>query len=237
VPKELKSVALVDELVEKLETAIFRGDFPPGAPIREARLAASLGVARGSMREALQRLEGRRLVVRSPNSGTSVAKLTRAELSELLEIREGLEVTACRLAAVNITDEDLAKLKATQIRQEELRSDRLGDLFGDWHNWDFHYQVALASGNRRLVELLCRDVWCLLRLYRYPGVLSVGPVPLARTDHWAILEALTARDPEACERAMREHLSHARVELLKGSPDEEPPETTKARSKRLGKKS
>ena len=224
-------MALVDELVERLETAIFRGDFSPGAPIREARLAASLGVARGSMREALQRLEGRRLVVRSPNSGTAVAKLTRTELIELLDIREGLEVTACRLAAVNITDEDLSKLRATLTRQEELMSDRLGDLFGDWHNWDFHYQVALASGNRRLVELLCRDVWCLLRLYRYPGILSAGPVPSARIDHWAILKALTAHDPQACEQAMREHLSRARVELLKVS-DERPPANMKARAKK-----
>ncbi len=166
------------------------------------------------MREAVRRLEGRKLVVRLPNLGTSVAKLTKEELWELLELREGLEVTACRLAAVKITDEEIAKLRATLVRHQEMKFDRLSDIYSDWHNLDFHYQIALASGNKRLIELLCGDIWCLLRLYRYPGILSPGRVPLARADHDAILDALAARDPEACEKVMRLHLAHTREVLL-----------------------
>src|SRR3981081_1454837 len=97
--KKDKPKTLVDDLVARLEGAIFRGEFPPGTRLREARTATHLGVCRGPLREAVRRLEGRKLVVRHPNRGTFIATLTSQELAELLEVREALEVEACRLAA------------------------------------------------------------------------------------------------------------------------------------------
>jgi len=209
---------LVDDLVSRLEGAIFRGEFPPGTRIREARIANDLGVGRGPLREAVRRLEGRKLVVRHPNRGTFIATLTPAELAELLEVREALEVEACRLAAKKVTKEGLEKLRLTVRRQREVEADKLLDLYSDWHNFDFHYQIALASGNQRLIDLLCGDIWCLMRLYRYPGILSRGRIPLGQADHEAILQALEARDPDACELLMRQHLAHAQETLLHGMP-------------------
>jgi len=209
---------LVDDLVAGLEGAIFRGEFPPGTRIREARIASNLGVGRGPLREAVRRLEGRKLVVRHANRGTFIATLTAEELAELLEVREALEVEACRLAAKKVTKEGLEKLRLTLRRQREVEADKLLDLYSDWHNFDFHYQIALASGNQRLIDLLCGDIWCIMRLYRYPGILNRGRVPLGQADHEAILQALEAHDPDACERLMRQHLAHAQEALLHGVP-------------------
>jgi DNA-binding GntR family transcriptional regulator len=209
---------LVDDLVARLEGAIFRGEFPPGTRIREARIANQLGVGRGPLREAVRRLEGRKLVVRHPNRGTHIATLTKAELTELLEVREAVEVEACRLAAKRVTKEGLEKLRRTLRRQMEVEADKLLDLYSDWHNFDFHYQIALASGNQRLIDLLCGDIWCIMRLYRYPGILSRGRTPLGQADHEAILDALEAHDPDACELLMRQHLAHAQEALLHGIP-------------------
>jgi DNA-binding GntR family transcriptional regulator len=128
------SETLVDELVAKLEGAIFRGEFPPGTRIREARVANSLGVGRGPVREAVRRLEGRKLVVRRPNRGTSITTLTKAELAELLEVREALEVAACRLAAKNITDEAIEKLRRTLVRQKDATADKFSEMYSEWHN-------------------------------------------------------------------------------------------------------
>ena len=209
---------LVDDLVARLEGAIFRGEFPPGTRIREARIASNLGVGRGPLREAVRRLEGRKLVVRHANRGTFIATLTAEELAELLEVREALEVEACRLAAKKVTKEGLEKLRLTLRRQREVEADKLLDLYSDWHNFDFHYQIALASGNQRLIDLLCGDIWCIMRLYRYPGILNRGRIPLGQADHEAILRALEAHDPDACQRLMRQHLSHAQEALLHGVP-------------------
>jgi DNA-binding GntR family transcriptional regulator len=125
-----------------------------------------------------------------------------------------LEVAACRLAAENITEEGLDKLRLTLARHQDVKSDKISDLYSEWHDLDFHYQIALACGNRRLIDLLCGDIWCLLRLYRYPGILSPGRIPLGYVDHQSILEALVARDPDACEKVMRQHLAHSREVLL-----------------------
>src|SRR5260221_5280920 len=120
---------LVDDLVSRLEGAIFRGEFPPGTRIREARIASQLGVGRGPLREAVRRLEGRKLVVRHPNRGTFIATLTSAELTERLEVRAALEVEACRLAAKRVTKEGLEKFRGTLLRHMEVVADRLLDLY------------------------------------------------------------------------------------------------------------
>lgn len=174
------------------------------------------------MREAVRRLEGRKLVVRHPNRGTSITTLTKEELAELLEVREALEVAACRLAAKNITDEAIEKLRWTLLRQRDATADKFSEMYSEWHNFDFHYQIALSSGNRRLIDLLYGDIWSLLRLYRYPGALSPGRIPLGQADHEAILQALVARDPDACDRLMRRHLAHAQENLLQGFAANEP---------------
>ena len=216
--KKATSQTLVDDLVSRLEGAIFRGEFLPGTRIREARIASQLGVGRGPLREAVRRLEGRKLVVRHPNRGTFIATLTPRELAELLEVREALEVEACRLAAKRVTKEGLEKLRQTVRRQSEVEADKLLDLYSDWHNFDFHYQIAIASRNQRLIDLLCGDIWCIMRLYRYPGILNRGRVPLGQADHEAILKALEAHDADACELLMRRHLAHAQETLLHNMP-------------------
>jgi DNA-binding GntR family transcriptional regulator len=61
-----------------------------------------------------------------------------------------------------------------------------------------------------------------MRLYRYPGALSPGRIPLGQADHEAILQALVARDADACDRLMRRHLAHAQENLLHGLAAKEP---------------
>jgi DNA-binding GntR family transcriptional regulator len=73
-------------------------------------------------------------------------------------------------------------------RDAEL--DRRSRLYGEWHNVDFHFQIAQASRNGRLLDILYGDIWSLLRLYRFPGILSPGRVPNAPEDHDGILDAL-----------------------------------------------
>ena len=210
----ISSSNLVDDVVERLEVAIFRGDLLPGERIRESRIATNLRVSAGTVREALRQLEGRRIVVRSRNLGTSVVKLTDKEVMELLDLREILEVGAIRLAAQNITEEHLKRLQALIGVLEQQERDR-PQIFSSWRNLDLHYEIALASGNERLIRLLSGEIWILMRSYRFPGVLSARPTPEGSADHRTIVEALSRRDPDACETALRSHLEHTRNEIKK----------------------
>ena len=59
--------SLVDHIAERLERAIMSGDLKPGSRLSEQGLAKRFGVSRGPLREAIRRLEGRKLIDRKPN--------------------------------------------------------------------------------------------------------------------------------------------------------------------------
>ena len=60
----------------------------PGDPLRELHLARELGVSQATVREGLVQLERLGLVVRTPNIGTHVTKLSRQEIEERVELRK-----------------------------------------------------------------------------------------------------------------------------------------------------
>ena len=87
----------MDALAERIEAAIIeRGSCSRAARLSEQALAASLGVSRGPLREAIRRLEGRKLLQRTPNIGVRVASLSPGDLYEVLQVREALEGTGLR---------------------------------------------------------------------------------------------------------------------------------------------
>ncbi|MCU7880664.1 MAG: GntR family transcriptional regulator [Candidatus Thiodiazotropha sp. (ex Lucinoma aequizonata)] len=63
------SITLTDRLFDTLQCAIVEGEIVPGSKISEPELARQHGVSRGSLREAIGRLEARKLVERKPNIG------------------------------------------------------------------------------------------------------------------------------------------------------------------------
>ena len=71
---KVQAQSLVDVVAERIEAAILSGTLAPGSRISEQALAASLGVSRGPLREAIRRLEGRKLLERTPNIGVRVAQ-------------------------------------------------------------------------------------------------------------------------------------------------------------------
>ncbi len=210
----VKATSLVDGIVNQLEEGIISGRLAPGSKLSEQGLARMLGVSRGPLREAMRRLEGRKLIVRVPNIGARVAQLSGKDLIELLEIRESLEGLAARSAAQNMSDADikaLEKLVDIHGKQPEVR-DGVG-YYQETPDFDFHFQIIKGSKNDRLIEMLCGELYDLLRVYRYKSSTLHGRARAAFNEHMVIVDALKARDPDATERAMRFHLSNARKQV------------------------
>src|SRR6516165_5812387 len=120
--KKVTAQSLVDVVAERIEAAIISGALEPGSRLSEQGLAASLGVSRGPLREAIRRLEGRKLLERTPNIGVRVAALSLRDLNEILQIREALEGMACALAATNMTDAEIAALQKLLGEHERQKS-------------------------------------------------------------------------------------------------------------------
>lgn len=210
----VRAQSLVDIVTERLEAAITSGELAPGSRLSEHALAAELGVSRGPLREAIRRLEGRKLVRRTPNIGVHVSALSTKDLSELLGIREALEGMACGLAAERMSEEELDALEQLLGQHGAQPSVRSGTgYYQEPKDFDFHFRVAKASGNDQLIRMLTSELYDLLRVYRYQSSTIQGRASKAYDEHRAIVTALRSRDPAAAEAAMRAHIRAARQHL------------------------
>ena len=206
---------LAERVFQQLQDAIVRGELAPGSKITEPGLSRTYGISRGPLREAMRRLEAHRLIERVPHVGARVVKLSMQELLELFDVREALESMAARLAAEHMTAEEIAGLRevlAVHERQSDLKSgeayyQREGDL-------DFHYRIVQGSHNRMLVNMLCDDLYYLVRLYRTQFSASGSRPQRAFVEHHRIVDAIEAGDAELAELLMRRHVSASRANVV-----------------------
>ena len=209
--------SLADHAFDRLLEAITLGELEPGTRLSETLLARQLGVSRGPLREAIRRLEGRKLVVRTPNVGPHIVSLTPADLVEIFHIREHLEGLAVRFAAERMSNAELDRVEQrleTHARDRDLvRGNGYFQRAGDQ---DFHYLIVQGSRSPRLIELLCNDLYYLLRIYRFRSSGVTGRAKIALDEHRAILAAMRARDADRCEKLMRSHIAAARENLVVG---------------------
>lgn len=221
---KVQAQSLVDVVAERIEAAIISGALEPGSRLSEQALAASLGVSRGPLREAIRRLEGRKLLQRTPNIGVRVAALTLKDLNEILQVREALEGMACALAAQNMTDDEIVALRELLDQHQQQKSVQEGKgYYQESKDFDFHFRIVTGSRNDRLVQMLCGDLYYLLRIYRYKSSTKPGRAMKALQEHKEIAAALARRDAVAAEQRMREHLRNARAyveeQLAAGAAD------------------
>ncbi|WP_456845609.1 GntR family transcriptional regulator [Cellulomonas sp. P5_C6] len=106
-PKEpLRLTSLTDQLVATVRSAILTGDLVPGETLREAELAATLGVSRTPVRQVLQRLAEIGLVRIDVGRRYTVAPLEPERLQQIVVVLAELFGLATRLAAENLSDDD-----------------------------------------------------------------------------------------------------------------------------------
>lgn len=201
---------LGDQITSQLQHAIVTGALTPGAKLSEPELAQRFGTGRGSMREALHRLEGMRLVERRPRQGARVANVGRDELIALYAVREALEGMACRLAADVMPSTDIAAVRAL-LDEHERRPDVRADTgyFQEEGPPDFHFRVVAGSGNPELIALV-EQLSHRVRMYRYRSSHLRSRPQRALKEHHQILDAIEARDGELAELLIRRHIRAAR---------------------------
>ena len=207
---------LTDHVVERLEQLILGGRYQPGEKLREQTLAEELGVSRGPLREAIRTLEGRRLLERTPRAGVQVVGVSLSDLEQILVTREALEGMAARQAAENMTVAEVNALRKTVSGLESRPQDAAGAVFSAGPDNDFHRLIAKGSRNRWLENLLVKDVYSLLRLYRMQAARRPD-VTDSLAEHHTIINRIHARDGEGAEAAMRAHLRGSRARMLEAA--------------------
>jgi DNA-binding GntR family transcriptional regulator len=220
----ISSPTLAEHLFARLSEAILQGELQPGAKLSEPLLAKRYGVSRGPLREALHRLQERRLITRSANQGARVAEVSAAAVAEIFTVREALEGMAAREAATRATPEERAALEAAVARHHANLSGLDGGHEGAaTADRDFHFLIAQASRNPLLIQLLCHELYPLLRLYRGRTAEPPERVWRALEEHRRVLHAIEDRDPELAELLMRRHIAAAKLRREKALAQFPPP--------------
>lgn len=204
-------VTAADRVLQELLRAIVAGEIAPGTKISEPELAKRFDLSRAPLREALARLERCHLLERTPNAGARVVKLSTKNLLSLYQLREELEGLACRLAASQMSDAEIAEMQALldqhlstqRVREGESYYQEAGDL-------DFHYRIILGSKNPYLINILTDELYHLMRMYRVQLGMNGPRVSRAFDEHKAIINAIANRDGELADLLMRRHIAASR---------------------------
>jgi len=218
----------VTELVaQRFVAQLSNGALRPGDKLPpERELARQLNVGRTTVREALKLLTLSGLLEARRGDGTYVRRefsgflaqqiqwpvlLSVDEVDMIVEVREALEVKAAVLAAKRATPEDIEKIGVfRQLLEIEGRDiERETDL-----DLEFHHAIANASHNALLSSLML-SLHNILREYIALSNQMTDRLETTVAEHQAVYDAVAARDPDAAERAMMEHLALSRTWILK----------------------
>jgi DNA-binding GntR family transcriptional regulator len=201
----LRTGSRADFVYQSLRNAIWEGRFARGERIREEDIAKSLGVSRTPVREALQRLQQRGLLVVRPGRGFAVAQLSNKQIFDLYAMREILEGSAARFAAQHATESEIAMLYQLQKQLSKEGHDLLALVT---LNRRFHQHIYEATHNQYLLETLevLNDSMALLQNLTFQMPSRHGQSDI---EHLRIVRAIEKRDQDGAEKAARHHIQQA----------------------------
>lgn len=218
---ERPRVSLTQSAIEQIKDMIVRGDLRPGdkLPI-ENELAASLGLSRGSLREAVRALAVMRVLEVRQGDGTYVTSLEpelllqsigffteldqESTLVQVLDARRMLEAGAAALAAHFASPAELATLE--RLLEEMPRCASIEDFVDN--DMEFHRVIATASRNDVVVALLDNLSSRTTRARAWRGSTEKGANERTVEEHRAIYEALVAHRGDIAAALITAHIAN-----------------------------
>jgi GntR family transcriptional repressor for pyruvate dehydrogenase complex len=227
--QQVKKVRICDTVVDQIISLVQDGSLKIGDQLPgERELVNQLQVGRASVREALRILESQGIIEVRPGKGTFITSDTprtageeevlgyfqshAAEVLDMLEIRDALESRAAFLAAKKASASEIARMKETLEEAEASAAaadyDRVGYL-----DQKFHSQIATASGNKLLAELIVSVIQAMVS-----PRLSILHLPrraeLSLQEHHEIYDAIRKRNAEGAAAAESKHVASVRAAII-----------------------
>ena len=211
---------LAEDAATVLREQILAGGLRRGTHLVEAKLAARLGVSRGTIREAFKVLVADGLIEEEPRRGAFVVTLSSDDVREIYEVRAAVEGRAARLLAQRADPDAIGVLAAVVVeiraaaRSGDLSAVRRADL-------RFHERLCALSGNGRLHEIFTRYVPAIQTLLHYDELPYASPDASA-DEHRVLLDAIESMDPELSSRLLEAHVVEAGERVAGYFEDAEP---------------
>jgi len=197
---------IYDEIKHDIITCVLA----PGEPVSENQFVERFQVSKTPIREALSALVDGGLVEYIPNRGFSVTAISIKDIQEIFEARNIYETTLFKMALKNITEADIAHLKAIH---PPASGDEIDIEAFVKANFEFHLVLASFSRNSRLVRHYTNLLHESQRLV-YMDFSHLDMSQVWGHGHEKIISALQTRDEQAGVAAIEESLQNARKRIL-----------------------
>jgi len=203
-PDGLGASSLPSQIAELLEEAIIVGELVPGQRLRGDDLAATYGVSRIPVREAMRTLEAGGWIEIRPRYGAYVRSHSAVELTELFEVRAVGEAYAARCAATRRTDDELQELRDIVARTQQAARRRevaaLSPLSAQF------FAVMHAAAHNRVLDVTLATLAKRARFYYATVAGQLGSDWAAV--HEQIVDAVADADADRAGTLVREHIEH-----------------------------
>lgn len=195
-----------EQVAEALRESILGGALQPGDPVVESAIARQLRVGQPTVREALKTLEGEGLIIRVPNRGCYVQKLTPREVEHIFRLRREWEPLAIELALERWTAGDEMPLRNALANLQHAAQS--GDVPGYYRaDLEFHRTIWHLSGNPYLERALLQIT---LPAFAFAVILLQNNKNFSLSgnadEHATIAAAIISRDKAHACGTMRESL-------------------------------
>ena len=205
---------LTEQVADSIRQAIFSGSFELGDHLNEADLADRLQVSRGPVREALMQLKQEGIVTMMWHRGAYIMELSAKDARELSSLRTLLEVFAIREAASAATTSDFDLMSGVLTSMSKAVEDQ-SDFDMIQMDVRFHDKLYQAAHHDRLWNAwnsIRSQVTLSLVVKRHTSNEYYRDKVIA--EHQELFDVVRSRDADACERAIRDHLSATYSRLI-----------------------
>ena len=207
---EPSRLTLRESVADQLRAAISDGSIAPGTHLGEVDLSASMQISRATLREALRQLQQEGLLTQDTRGRVSVRKVSPAEVTDIFEVRLGLESIAVRrlcnrterTADVEVLRSKLERLREPLPLGEEMDADL-----------NFHGTIFARAGNETLTQAW-KSISGVIRI----TMIAAGDAP-ARANasydrHAPIVDFIESGDAAGALAFLHQHMTSAAEHLL-----------------------
>lgn len=178
---------------------------PPGTAISEKQISEFYQVSRTPVRDALLRLAEEQLIEVYPQRGTFVSRISLDAVQDAMVMRKALERVTVRDAALKAGPAQIGELRAIIERQ---RAHDAADDLASFHAADDDlHQAISAIGRHTNIWRIVKSEKASVERCRNLSTPVTGRRKQVMAQHFGIVEAIAAADPDAADRAMAAHLA------------------------------
>jgi DNA-binding GntR family transcriptional regulator len=208
-----RTTSMSDAAYERIKVDVISLRYRPGSYVNEAQICSGLGMGRTPVHHAVMRLALDGLLEVVPRKGIIVRPVSWQEVMASVEVRLINEPACARMAAERGTEEEFVALAARLKRAERMINAR--DIMGLMNcDREFHRILAHAAHNLLMAQILERLHEQSLRFW-FLSLSDRAHLQAVDAEHWEVVRALRARDPDRAEATIRHHIESFRDHIRK----------------------